>query len=657
MKPEYLKIVALSLWLFAVPWAVCQAQDAKRNSYQDSLQAMIDAPSTDPEIKEALFLLGEHLVQRDPDYADSIGTRLKSDFIDIRDSAEVRRVDYMLAAANRWQGDYATAISIYKKIYEYSKSRKDSVDIAQSGQFIGTLSMFIGQNVSAQQHLIEAASIYARIGTPAQKASVQSSLASFYMSLDQKKKAEERYLAALQQFTTMKDSAGMASVNANLGMLYTDLGDFKKAEDHLFRQKALNAIFPTLREMGFHYDFLGKLRQKQGRLGEAYQSLIQALRIREKLSSTYNLCESKLNIGEILILLKRYPEAIVHLNQVFDYQEHKSLNQQQQAYQLLSEAYEKTNNSEAALASFKAFKQISDSIYSEKSIRIIAEKDAEYNMNRQRDEIKLLNKEKEVSQSQLFRSRIIIYITIFGLVLIMVAAILVLLLYKKIKYKNELISRTLRDKELLMHEIHHRVKNNLQLISSLLNLQSKYVYDEIAFEALQKGRHRVKSMAILHQQLYTGKEITDVNMEDYLRELANNIVGQYAKAEKSPTLDISVHEVLMNVDQAISVGLIVNELLTNALKHAFPTERSESGLIEVIMSNAEKGGWMLTVRDNGIGGRSEIPAGEQKGNDAFGRRLVSLLAQKLGAMVQTKDDNGTEITIRIPQLAANEASQ
>jgi two-component sensor histidine kinase len=164
-------------------------------------------------------------------------------------------------------------------------------------------------------------------------------------------------------------------------------------------------------------------------------------------------------------------------------------------------------------------------------------------------------------------------------------------------------------------------------------------------------------MAILHQQLYTGKEITDVNMEDYLRELANNIVGQYAKAEKSPTLDISVHEVLMNVDQAISVGLIVNELLTNALKHAFPTERSESGLIEVIMSNAEKGGWMLTVRDNGIGGRSEIPAGEQKGNDAFGRRLVSLLAQKLGAMVQTKDDNGTEITIRIPQLAANEASQ
>ena len=146
-------------------------------------------------------------------------------------------------------------------------------------------------------------------------------------------------------------------------------------------------------------------------------------------------------------------------------------------------------------------------------------------------------------------------------------------------------------------------------------------------------------------------------MEKYLRELANNIMSQYAKAENSVVLDISVNKVSMNVDQAIPIGLMVNELLTNALKHAFPTGKSDSGLIEIVLRNADEGGWVLMVRDNGIGVESEIRAGQEQGNEAFGRRLVSLLAQKLGATVLTTVDCGTSITIQIPHLSSNVASQ
>lgn len=643
-------------WFLAMAAQLSPAQDAKPDAYQDSLQAVLDGSAPDIQKKEAMFLLGEHLVQRDPDYADSIAQRLERDFIDAGNLKEVRRTAYILAAANRWQGDYATAIAIYRSIYDSSKKEKDSLDIAKSGHFIGTLSMFIGQQLAAQQHLLEAAAIYTRKGTPKQNASIQNGLASFYMGLDQKEKAEEWYLKALQEFTTMNDSAGMASVNANLGMLYTDLGQFKKAENHLLRQKALNAVFPTLREMGFHYDFLGKLRQKEGKLDQAYENVMKALRIRENLSSTYNLCESKLNVGEILILRKQYPEAIAQLKQVFDYQEHKSLSQQQRAYSLLSQAYENSHQYQEALENFKAYKSVSDSIYSEKSIRIIAEKDAEYNMQRQRDEIEMLNNDKEVSRSQLLRSRTLLYTTIAGLLLILVAAIVFFVLYGKIKSKNALISKTLREKELLLYEIHHRVKNNLQMISSLLNLQSKYVSDKNAFEALQKGRHRVKSMAILHKQLYSGKEITDVDMEPYLQELARNIVGQHTSGDSIPELDIRIRDVVMKVEEAIPVGLIVNELLTNALKHAFPDERAQPGRIEVKMESSPAGeGWLLVVSDNGVGAR--LPENEQGvEGDSFGRRLVGLLAQKLRATVHTQNENGTRVTVGIPYQAATEAS-
>ena len=625
------------------------AQDAKPDAYQDSLQKVIDRASGDVK-REAMFLLGEHLVQRDPTYAEKIAVELKKDFIYPADSSNIRRVDYIFAAGKRWQGDYATALQYYHQIYDYSKRINDSLDIAKSGHFIGTLSMFIGNNVAAQSHLIEVADIYARIGTARQNASIQNGLANFYSGLDQIEKAEEWYLKALQQFSLLSDSAGMASVHANLGVLYTDLGYFEKAERHLLKQRELNKVFPTLREMGFHYDFLGRLRQREGKLQEAYSLMTKAMHIRENLSSTYNLCESKLNVGEILILLKSYPEAIEQLKAIFAYEAHQSLHQQQRAYELLSEAYEKSGDLRAALDNFKSLKQITDSIYSETSIRVIAEKDAQFNTQRHEAEIELLNKEKEISRMQLKRSQTILYTTIVGLLLLLIVASIFYWLYQKIKSKNAFISRTLRERELLLHEVHHRVKNNLQTISSLLNLQSKYVEDKKAFEALQKGRDRVQSMAILHKNLYTGANFVNVDMQRYFEELADNVLKSYKGNEVAIRQRIETNGVVMDVEAAIPIGLIVNELLTNILKHAFPENQIEQPEVIITMEQHAGGDLLLVVRDNGIG----IPLEKinSTGEESFGQRLVRSLTQKLQATVRVENKGGTVFTIHIPALTS-----
>ncbi|WP_452226632.1 histidine kinase dimerization/phosphoacceptor domain -containing protein [Lacinutrix cladophorae] len=622
------------------------AQDAKPDGYQDSLQSVINTSTIKKEKKEALFVLGEYLVQRDPELAKKIANQLQSEFILEKDSIEIRRNNYIFAASSRWHGDYATALNYYQNIYNYSKTHKDALDIATSGHFIGTLNMYLGNNVVSQNHLIEAAKIYDSIGTAEQKARINNSLAGFYMNIDQLEKSKEQYLKALQQFVTLQDSSGMAGTNANLGLLFTKLGEFDKAEMHLMKQKELNKVFPTLREMGFHHDFLGLLRQEQGRLEEAYSEHFKALKIRENLSSTYNLCESKLNMGDILIKLKKYPQAISHLKDVFKYDEHESLYQQQTAYQLLSEAYEKSGNYKEALIDFKSYKKISDSIYSNESIEIIAEKEALYKKQKQDVKIELLNKEKEVSEAKFSRTRTISIGTFIVLLLLTIAVFSLYKMYDKIKTKNQIITKALKDRELLLHETHHRVKNNLQMISSLLNLQSKYVNDEKAFEVLQNGRNRVQSMAILHKNLYAGKDLTLVNIQEYFEELVNSILNSYKKAEKEIQVTIQAKEIDMEIESVVPIGLIVNELITNSLKHAFEGEIDAKPEIKIVM-NEYANTYELSVKDNGVGINEAITL--EKSTETFGQRLIKSFVQKLKATLKIDNKNGTEVVLKIPK--------
>ena len=641
MKCNFLKYLLIALVFYS-----SYAQDALPDAYQDSLESIIDKSNSKINKKEALFLLGEHLVQRNPEMAEKIANKIKDSYLSKSDSSAIARNNYIFAASHRWQGDYKTSLEYYNSNYNYYKRKKDSINIAKSGHFIGSILSFLGNNVDSQNHLIEVATIYDKIGSPEEKARINNTLAGLYSNLNQLEKSKDQYLKALKQFEIIKDSAGMSSANANLGFVYTELGDYKRAEKHLMAQKKLNKVFPTLREMGFHHDFLGLLRQKQGRLKEAYQEHLKALQIREKLSSTYNLCESKLNMGEILIKLKRDSEAIPHLKDIFKYDEHESLNQQQSAYELLSEAYENLGDYKESLKNYKAFKIISDSIYSSESLEILAEKDALYEKQKNDTKIALLNKEKEVSESKLLRSKTIITISLISIGLLLLAAFGLYKLYSKIKAKNTLINKTLKDRELLLHETHHRVKNNLQMISSLLNLQSKYVEDKKAFEVLQNGRNRVESIAILHKNLYAGDNLTMVNIQQYFENLTSSILKSYEKSENDIKIDVKASGVNMDVESVIPIGFIVNELVTNSLKHALPQNASK-GLVISILMNENNSEYNLIVSDNGIGIEDEIIKNGKK--ESFGQRLIRSFVQKIKAQIEIKSNKGTEVSIIIPK--------
>ena len=208
--------------------------------------------------------------------------------------------------------------------------------------------------------------------------------------------------------------------------------------------------------------------------------------------------------------------------------------------------------------------------------------------------------------------------------------------------KNAIISKALNEKETLLKEIHHRVKNNLQVISSLLKLQSKSISDNVALEALKEGSNRVRSMALIHQNLYTDENLVSVDVKDYIEKLSESLFHSYNIEPGKIQLTTQVDPIKLDVDTIIPLGLILNELITNALKYAF-TEGTEQGKIGVTLKENTRG-LLLEVQDNGKG----LPAGFQPETaSSMGFQLIRSFAAKLKAELNIVNEQGTTVQMLI----------
>lgn len=216
---------------------------------------------------------------------------------------------------------------------------------------------------------------------------------------------------------------------------------------------------------------------------------------------------------------------------------------------------------------------------------------------------------------------------------------------------EEQVRLVLREKEVLVREIHHRVKNNLQIISSLLNLQASCVKDEAALEILRESQNRVRAMAIVHEQLHKAHNYSRIEFPEYVASLAANLFRSYGVDAKAVTLKLDVEPVALTIDTAISCGLIIHELVSNCLKHAFPEGRK--GRIHIRLRE-EAGGFRLTVRDNGVGFREPAGAGRRR---SLGLQLVNILAEQIDGMVRRKrNQRGTEYQVRFRETHPKEAA-
>jgi PAS domain S-box-containing protein len=209
---------------------------------------------------------------------------------------------------------------------------------------------------------------------------------------------------------------------------------------------------------------------------------------------------------------------------------------------------------------------------------------------------------------------------------------------------EEQIKSSLHEKEVLLREIHHRVKNNLQIISSLLSLQSQHVEDGKALEMFRESRLRVRSMAMVHEKLYRSKNLSRVDFKEYIRSLGYHLFQTYGVAPDTVALNMEIEDVLLDINTAIPCGLLVSELISNALKHAFPQGRR--GKITICMKAIEDGDIELTVSDNGVGLEDEL---DLKSTNSFGLQLVDMLTEQLLGTISIDRNGGTTFAIRFKE--------
>lgn len=200
------------------------------------------------------------------------------------------------------------------------------------------------------------------------------------------------------------------------------------------------------------------------------------------------------------------------------------------------------------------------------------------------------------------------------------------------------LETALEEKTVLFAEVHHRVKNNLQIVNSLLRMQSQTLDDPKAIEAFQQSQGRIRTMSLIHEKLYAFDNISEINFEQYLTELVTELLETYQQNGPTIQLKLQVDNVSLNLTQAIPCGLIVHELVTNALKYAFANQ--DSGIIRVALYPIEARLYQLEVEDNGTPTASA--------GNGFGLKLIKALVRQLRGSLSINESQGTHVSITFP---------
>ncbi|UJH67765.1 sensor histidine kinase [Allomuricauda sp. SCSIO 65647] len=417
-----------------------------------------------------------------------------------------------------------------------------------------------------------------------------------------------------------------------VGNNYLNLKKYKKALNYYEHSIAIGERYGFYNNLSDVYISLVDLYAYLNEYEKAEAAGANALKYAELLNNNnFMVMRSWLSIGKLQNLQGKYASAVESLKRCItiatdEFGDEFYLSQ---AYETLGKAYAGNHNYREAYLAFAEYDKLKDLIFTAEADQRISLLQTEFDVAQKEGTI--IEQETHIKKQKTRQTFVLI---ISGLLLL-----LLVLSYKAIQNnvkKNRLLQRQNKEKEFLLKEIHHRVKNNLEIVSSLLSLQSAQMNDPDMMEAMQKSQQRVQSMSMIHQKLYQGRSLAAIEMKDYFVNLGNYVIATYGASEHI-TLQCEMDELELDVDMAIPVGLIVNELLTNAMKYAFPNKKNG----QIVVSLFEKGTHLfLKVSDNGVGHMAE-ELNERKG---FGTQLIKLLTQQLDGKMTLSIDKGTSVS-------------
>lgn len=496
-----------------------------------------------------------------------------------------------------------------KEALNFAQQSGDSFTLGQVYRTHGTVIRDSGESTIALDFHLKALEHYRAGPSLLYMALTQTSIGNYYSSMLQYDKAEEYLQAAFDLHQQLNNSIGLGKVTLSLANISYRKGHAKLANAQL--EKATQYLAPKSnpRSLAMVYFLQTEMYLDDNEVENAHDKAKLA-------KNLINLYPTERWASNILLqfssLFERYGhlETALHFAQLNRQGENKRQGKVigQQIYQIEQNWLNQAKNEEII--------EVNQ-----------AKKIAEVRMEREREQ-----------KNQLLAFSCVVLILVFILVL---AYFRIRKVNGLLGEKNTIIAKDLEVRKNLLHELHHRVTNNLQIVDSFFFLQERKVRDQTAKSAIKEGRNRLRSMSILHQELYRDNDPGMVQVHDYLTNLIQHLKSSFLKDRPNIALSIDFDPTVGDADFAVNLGLIINELLTNAFKYAFPG--NQAGNIAVSLKQLD-GATVLAVKDNGVG----LPDEPGKAPTS-GLTLVRNFSHKLGGKLSFDTRSGTEISLRVPK--------
>lgn len=633
---NHLKALLL-FWLFLS----CNPLQANQ---KDSLSYAIDTTSTiENKLLIKLDLLSYYIDQTEHDSA----TVLLESVIQESQQLGIKTTEALAFELSGYNYDIAGNLKLSLNYYELARQAYEILDdkekVASCMHYKGTAAYFQGDYEAAMGYYLETLDYTEGINFLKQRANTLNNVGVLYRISDKNRQAIAIYKEVLAINRKLKDPDGVANQHNNLGVAYTYLYNLDSALIYLDSAMMRYQITQDTYDIAFTYTSMGDAYYEAGKdLENARISLLKANELFKVSSNQFTLAKNYLFLGEVELEDKNTNKAVNYLEKglaVLEGTDREDI--RLDLYETLEQAYSKLGMTDKAYEYLSAHKTLNEELYKKEKREYLEEMQTKYDTEKKEKLIEIQN--LELLQQQKDKRNLWIILALLGAGLLSSTLFIWYTIRTKnlLAKQNTIIEKSLQEKDMLLREIHHRVKNNLQVISSILTLQGRYSRDPLIEGAIKKGKDRVRTMALIHENLYQKENLAGVNMKRYLEKLFSSLFHSYNINESKIELILNIEDINLDVDTVVPIGLAVNELITNSLKYAFPDNRD--GIIKVGL--AEKNNELqLTVEDNGIGMQSHQHNPTSTG---FGFELIDSFKTKLNAELNISSLNGTLVEMII----------
>ncbi len=542
-------------------------------------------------------------------------------------------------------------------------------------------------------------------GTEFKMAASYNNAGLLYYYLRRLDKASKILLDGIRYVKTTPDTVNLRAFYMNYGLVLKEQDKFELAKQYIKRARVINKAIDNRRSLALAYTNIGAILIKQDSLDEAFESFTKGWEIGKEVNgSTWPTADYYKNLARIEYLRGNHQQShdyivrsvanlpdgvapqsrgdiygslveqkMILADSVFANNPGRQQQLWKEALPYALEGWELAERSAAGNVRYRlalaqanlyarlkkfdtAYKfsqlamEISEDINDQAKTDAIARMSAEFETERIEAQNTLLRETQKAQTAQLKQKNYFIYGAVTVMLLIVIVAAIIYRSRLNLKKANLTIEKSLSEKELLLKEIHHRVKNNLQVVSSLLDLQSRGIDDEGALATFLEGQNRVKAMALIHQKLYQNENLATINFEEYAKLLTGELATIYKGGAKVVTAVKSDGLAEFDIDIAVPLGLILNELISNAYKYAFNEKRE--GTLEVSIHSLGEGKHQLTVTDTGAGLPEDFDFAKAK---SLGLRLVRRLAKQLYGSVDYQWEGGSRFTVQFSDTQLRKA--